>query len=54
MNDNDKKEDQEMAMTNNLNSSVLPVTEQDSSTPASMRDAFSEWLSDGNIKKISP
>lgn len=43
-----------MAMTNNLNSSVLPVTEQDSSTPASMRDAFSEWLSDGNIKKFSP
>lgn len=43
-----------MAMTNNLNSSVLPVTEQNSSTPASMRDAFSEWLSDGNIKKFSP
>ena len=45
MNDNDKKEDQEMAMTNNLNSSVLPVTEQASSASASMRDAFSEWLS---------
>lgn len=54
MNDNDKKGDQGMATTNNLNSSVLPVTEQASSTPASMRDAFSEWLSDGNVKKFSP
>jgi len=54
MNNNDKKGDQGMAMTNNLNSSVLPVAEQASSVPASMRDAFSEWLSDGNVKKFSP
>ncbi|MGI6497522.1 MAG: DUF7662 domain-containing protein [Oscillospiraceae bacterium] len=54
MNNNDKKGDQGMAMTNNLNSSVLPVAEQASSMPASMRDAFSEWLSDGNVKKFSP
>lgn len=43
-----------MAITNKLNSSVLPVTEKASSTPASMRGAFSEWLSDGNGKKFSP
>ena len=54
MNDNDKKGDQGMATTNNLNSSVLPVTEQASSASASMRDAFSEWLSDGNVKRFSP
>ena len=42
-----------MAMTNNLNSSVLPVTEQDSSTPASMRDAFSEWLSEAILKDLT-
>jgi hypothetical protein len=54
MNNNDKKGDQGMAMTNNLNSSLLPVAEQASSVPASMRDVFSEWLSDGNVKKFSP
>ncbi len=43
-----------MAMINNPYSSVLPVAEQASSTPASTRDAFVAWLSVGNAKKFSP
>lgn len=43
-----------MATINNLDSSVFPVEEQASSTPASMKDAFAEWLSDGNAKKFHP
>lgn len=43
-----------MATINNPNSSALLVAQQDSSTPASTRDAFIVWLSDGNDKKFTP
>ena len=43
-----------MATINNPDSSALPVAEPASAIPASTRDTFVAWLSDGNVKKIHP
>ena len=43
-----------MATTYIPNSNALLITEQASSTPASMKEVFRTWVSDGNAKKLSP